>query len=111
MYTYKAIVDRVIDGDSYEMTISVGFDVWVKTKFRLRGVDTPETHRPKSEKEKAHGERATAAVKLLIEGKEVTVKSYKTGKYGRYICDVLTEDDVDLATFLIENDLLKREVY
>lgn len=88
-YRYKAIIKRVIDGDTFVAEIrTMGFNVTYTDKFRLLGIDTPETYRPKSEWERAHGKMATALVKELIEGKEVIINSKKSGKYGRWLAEV-----------------------
>lgn len=103
MYNYKAKVIRVVDGDTYDMEVDLGFDIRFTARFRLRGIDTPETWRPKTESEREHGERATAFVNGLIGGKEVTIYSHKLGIYGRYSCDVFDERGDSLA------DILKKE--
>jgi len=110
MYEYKALVTRVVDGDTFEMKVDLGFDISVNTIFRLKDIDTPETWRPRNEAERAHGEQATLAVKDLIEGEIVTIRTYKKGKYGRYICDVII-NDVNLADYIISKDLVKRDSY
>ena len=110
MYEYSAIVNRVVDGDTYDITVSLGFDINVKVRFRLKGVDTPETWRPKTEAEKEHGALATQAVKDLIEGEYVTINTYRKDKYGRYLCDI-NINEIDLAEFLRAKDLLKRDSY
>jgi len=110
MYEYIAKVNRVVDGDTFDLAVDVGFDVIVKERFRLAGVDTPETWRPRNEAEKAHGLKATAAVKELIEGKDILVTTYKADKYKRYLCDIKVEG-LDLAEFLVANELVKLETY
>ena len=112
MYTYDAFVNRVVDGDTYDVQIDLGFNLFMKdTRVRLKDVDTPETWRPTTEAEREHGERATRFVKNLIEGKFIRVKTYKLGIYGRYEADVMLPDDngelLDLGTLLKENYLVK----
>jgi len=111
MYTYKAYVERVVDGDTFEATVDLGFRLSWRGIFRLNDIDTPETWRPKSEAERAHGEKATEFVKNLIEHKMVTIKSYGVGIYARYSADVILDDGRDLATLLRENGLEKLESY
>ena len=43
MYEYKAKLDRVIDGDTVDAMIDLGFDTWVHKRIRLEGIDAPET--------------------------------------------------------------------
>lgn len=111
MYNYKAKVLRVVDGDTYDMEVDLGFGIKFNARFRLNGVDTPETWRPKSDGEREHGERATARVKELIEGKYVTVYSHKLGIYGRYSADVYLADEKNLADLLIREGFEKLEAY
>lgn len=110
MYTYKAKIIRVIDGDTFEAIIDLGFGVNFTTKLRLAEIDTPETYRPKTEGERAHGEAATAFVKDFIGDGYVTIKTSKQGKYGRYIAYVSVAGE-DLTQLLIEHGFEKRDDY
>jgi len=121
-YCYEnVIITRVVDGDTFEADIDLGFTVRVKKTIRLFDVDTPETHRPKTEAERKHGKEATAFVKSKIEGKRVILVSHKgkKGKYGRWLAEVLYayEDNnrgmrfVDLGLMLKDQNLVKRESY
>ena len=80
-YKYNAKVLRVVDGDTIDAMVELGFNVTMKIRFRLSGFDAPETYRPKSDKEKELGLKATAELERLIGGKEVIVESSKFGKY------------------------------
>ena len=111
MYKYKAFLKRVVDGDTYDLIIDVGFSILIEHRFRLKDVDTPETWRPKSEAERIHGEAATAFVIKELTGKEFTVSSSKLGIYGRYECDIMYGDLQDLATELKNNGFEKRDSY
>jgi micrococcal nuclease len=116
MYTYNAFVDRVVDGDTYDVQIDLGFNMFMKeVRLRLKGIDTPETWRPSTEAEREHGEKATQFVKELIEGQFVKVRTYKMGIYGRYEADVFIEDaqgDVmELDQILRDNGFVKLDSY
>lgn len=105
MYEYKGVVRRVVDGDTFDISVDVGFSIVVEHRFRLKDFDTPETYRPSCEAELVHGREATAFVKALIEGKTVMVRTYKLAAYGRYEADILLineQGDVmeSLATLL-----------
>ena len=67
MYEYNVEVLRVIDGDTIDVMIDLGFDVWVKNRLRLEGIDAPET-RTRDLEEKKLGYAATDEVKRLNEG-------------------------------------------
>jgi len=110
MYTYNAKVLRVVDADTFDLLVDVGFSITIKERFRLKGVDAPESWRPKSKAEGEHGELAKAVIETLLNDKKVSVTTYKGDKYGRWLCDILV-DEIDVADHLRENDLVKRESY
>jgi micrococcal nuclease len=111
MYEYKARVTRVVDGDTYDVTVDLGFEINFTIRIRLNGIDTPETWRPRTEAERVHGESATRFVRLLIEGQDVLIRSHKLGIYGRYAADVKLWDGSDLTTLLKEKGFEKRSDY
>lgn len=88
MYEYMATVNRVIDGDSIEVTIDLGFSIQWNTPVRLYGINAAETNSTDP------AERATAmlAKQWLTEqvnGKVVRLQSVKPkDKYGRYLAEV-----------------------
>lgn len=93
MYEYKAIVKKVVDGDTIDVIIDLGFNIGFGypngERLRLYGVDTPET-RTKNKKEKAKGLKAKVFVKNKIEGKKILIKTDKDlkGKFGRYLAKI-----------------------
>jgi micrococcal nuclease len=111
MYNYKAIVTRVVDGDTFDATVDLGFGVFKKHRFRLKDVDTPETWRPKTKAEDIHGEAATAFVTTLIEGQNVILSSVKSAVYSRYEAYVTLSDGSDLGTLIVENGFEKLDKY
>tara|TARA_R110002020_G_scaffold282714_1_gene498380 strand:+ start:2894 stop:3226 length:333 start_codon:yes stop_codon:yes gene_type:complete len=94
MYEYRAKLVRVIDGDTVDAKIDLGFDVWVKKRIRLHGIDTPET-RTKDLEEKKAGFAAMERVKALMDecGGEFILKSHGVGKYGRCIGTLYINDN------------------
>jgi len=92
VHNYAAEVQRVIDGDTLEVRIDLGFDTWRAEKIRLRGVDAPELRTPA-------GKRARKFVGKELAGvKRVVVRTYKTDVYARYVGDVFysrSSDDKD----------------
>jgi len=120
MYEYNAFVIRVVDGDTYDVQIDLGFGLTYGStrhpvRLRLRGVDTPETWRPKTDAEREHGEKTTSFVKDLIEEAYVKIKTYKLGIYGRYEADVFVEHPdegwYDIGELLKSQNLVKLESY
>ena len=90
MYEYSCIVERVVDGDTVDVFIDLGFSIWIKERVRLYGIDTPET-RTKDLREKKFGLLAKARVEELIpKGSEQLIVTFKdTGKYGRTLANFI----------------------
>tara|TARA_Y100001937_G_scaffold44540_1_gene62678 strand:+ start:396 stop:800 length:405 start_codon:yes stop_codon:yes gene_type:complete len=86
MYTYFVkSVDRVVDGDTIDISIDLGFDLTKRERVRLAGIDTPEK-RTKNPKEKEMGYQATEFLEMhLMEATKLTVKTEKEGKFGRML--------------------------
>jgi len=100
MYTYKAKLDRVIDGDTIDVNIDLGFDiVLTKQRVRLAGIDTPES-RTRNLAEKALGLKAKDRLIELC-GKKLQVQSLGKGKYGRILGIPHTMDGQDICAMLI----------
>jgi endonuclease YncB( thermonuclease family) len=101
LYTYKACLDRVVDGDTILLTVDAGFDIWLDLRARLRGIDAPELST-------AAGYRARQFVAGRLSGrKSIVVKTYRTDKYGRYLVDIFylpegsdPRDTADKGVFL-----------
>ena len=104
MYTYKIEVDRVVDGDTIDAIIDLGFDVSDKKRIRFMGVNAPES-RTRDADEKVRGLAAKKRVEELLQDAEViTVKSHGVGKFGRCLGElILTQagEDVNLNELLI----------
>ena len=95
-YIYRGKLDRVIDGDTIDAMIDVGFDIWVKKRIRYKGIDTWES-RTRDLAEKAKGLEAKARNKeLLMEVSAKSgyfrLKSYGVGKYGRVLGEIFIMD-------------------
>ena len=88
MYNYKAKLLRGIDGDTIDVMIDLGFDIWVKKRIRLAGIDAYEV-RTRDKKEKVLGKLAKNRLQQVLEkNDEIQVKSQGVGKYGRCIAQV-----------------------
>ena len=95
-YIYRGKLERVVDGDTIDALIDVGFDIWVKKRIRYKGIDTWES-RTRNLAEKAKGLEAKARNKeLLIEVSDKSgyfrLKSYGVGKYGRVLGELYIMD-------------------
>ena len=111
MYEYKIKLDRVIDGDTIDANIDLGFDVSVKKRIRFMGIITPES-RTRDLEEKARGLAAKDRVKCLLEGCDaIELKSHGVGKYGRCLGELFIDmvDGRHLITPQSLNKLLIEE--
>ena len=111
MYTYKIKLDRVIDGDTIDAYIDLGFDVSVKKRIRFMGIDTPES-RTRDLEEKAKGLAAKDRLKNLLEGADnIQLKSHGVGKYGRCLGELHIDivDGKECITLENVNQLLIKE--
>ena len=108
MYTYKARVNRIVDGDSVVLDIDLGFDVWMNNQHvRIYGIDTPES-RTRDLDEKARGLMAADHVRSLLGiGDIITINTYmdSAGKFGRILGRITNITGVDVAESLLEENL------
>lgn len=95
-WTYRAEVVRVVDGDTLEIRLDLGFKVYHVARVRLIGVDTPEVYGVKHESEEyAKGKLASAFTFNWVRQQrgEILIRSEKgTGKYGRWLAEVWSRD-------------------
>tara|TARA_R100001591_G_scaffold117182_1_gene135997 strand:+ start:67 stop:471 length:405 start_codon:yes stop_codon:yes gene_type:complete len=89
VYEYNATIIRVVDGDTVDVDIDLGFDVWVRSqRIRLFGIDTPEC-RTRNKAEKAHGLLAKEYVQNALRlGEVYALRTREKGKYGRYLGEI-----------------------
>ena len=78
MYQYEAQVLKVIDGDTLDLHIDLGFKVGFNTRIRMIGIDTPEKWHP-------YGKVVKAYLQQELEGKKIFLDVTKKDKYGRYL--------------------------
>ena len=90
MYEYKAKLVRVVDGDTLDALIDLGFDVWIKRRVRLSGINAYES-RTRNKKEKIRGRAAKARLKEILDQNDgqFYLTSHGVGKYGRCLGEVL----------------------
>ena len=95
-YIYRGKLERVVEGDTIDALIDVGFDIWIKKRIRYSGIDTWES-RTRDLEEKAKGLEAKARNKELL--MEISskpgyfrLKSFGVGKYGRVLGEIFIED-------------------
>ena len=95
-YIYRGKLERVVDGDTIDALIDVGFDIWIKKRIRYSGIDTWES-RTRDLAEKAKGLEAKARNKALLmeissKSGYFRLKSHGVGKYGRVLGEIYIED-------------------
>lgn len=100
-YTYRAMVDRWVDGDTVWLTVDLGFRMSATTNFRSYGINTPERGEP------GYAEATARANELAPAGFEVLVTTYKDpDKYGRWLAEVVA-NGIDVNQALIAEGLAK----
>ena len=103
-HIYSAKLVRVVDGDTADAMIDLGFNVWVKNRIRFMGVDAWES-RTRNLEEKEKGLAAKAYVKDLLENSDegkFLLKSHGVGKYGRVLGELFVKGNEKSV-----NELLK----
>ena len=107
MYEYSCEVKRVVDGDTVDVVLDLGFDILYKCRVRLYGIDTPES-RTRNKDEKARGKMATVFLKEAIEkGEKVVIQTKlkdSRGKFGRVLGDVVV-DGVNINQLMVKCNL------
>ena len=107
MYEYSCTVDRVVDGDTIDVILDLGFDILYRTRVRLYGIDTPES-RTRDKDEKVRGKLASAYLKEAIDkGSKVVIETKlkdSKGKFGRVLGNVIV-DRANINQEMIDNYL------
>lgn len=115
-YRYRAKVLRVVDGDTIDFEIDLGFNVLIRERVRLYGINAPET-RTRDKKEKEAGEKAEQFVieKLQSWTKEIEIVTFKDrkGKFGRYLAVIYyrglgSQEFINLNQEMLDNGLAKK---
>ena len=106
MYEYACKVERVVDGDTIDVVLDLGFDVLYKSRVRLYGIDTPES-RTRDLDEKARGKLAKNFLKECIDAGEKVVIQTKLkdsrGKFGRVLGEVVV-DGVNINVKMVDEN-------
>ena len=100
MYTYYTKIDKVVDGDTCDVFIDLGFNVWHKERIRLAGIDTAEKNTPL-------GKALKEFLIKNLEGKLVKLEVSKPDKYGRYLGKVYLNSEESVNDQLIKAGLAK----
>jgi micrococcal nuclease len=99
MFEYHATAINVVDGDTLDVRIDLGFKLQFTERIRLYGIDTPERNEPGYVD-------ATVALRSLVMGSELIVRSVKPhDKYGRWLATIETPAVLDVAQAMIDAGL------
>ena len=105
MYEYKIEqITKIVDGDTIDVIIDLGFDIFHSARVRLYGIDTPES-RTRDREEKRYGLRAKEYLTHCLDvDKDIILRTHKEekGKFGRILGEIII-DDVNINTLMIEN--------
>jgi len=104
MYTYKVKeIVRVVDGDTVDILVDLGFGLTKKERVRVAGIDTPES-RTRDLYEKKLGKEAAAYLTEQLEDGDIIIRTEKDGKYGRMLGWLYKEGQ----TISIQEDMINR---
>ena len=99
MFTYRAKVYNIVDGDTIDVEIDLGFKIYTKQRIRLNRIDTPE-------RGDTGFKEATNRLKELILDKEITLITTKISKWGYYLGDIYLNDQ-DINQIMLTENLAK----
>ena len=91
-YRYNVEVTRIVDGDTVDVDIDLGFGmVYKKQRVRMMGIDTPES-RTRDLEEKFYGKASKAHLTKILENQKVQLQSHDKGKFGRILGELFVGD-------------------
>ena len=103
MYRYKVEVTRVVDGDTVDVDIDLGFGmIYKKQRVRMMGIDTPES-RTRNLEEKFYGKASKAHLTKILKDQKVQLQSHDKGKFGR----ILGELFIGNSAFSVNQQMIK----
>jgi len=104
MYQYNVKISKVVDGDTVDVDIDLGFStVLKKQRVRMMGIDTPES-RTRDLVEKKFGKAAKAHLKSILDAKQITLVSHDKGKFGRILGELFVDGETVSVNQRMIND-------
>lgn len=106
MYTYRCKLIKVVDGDTVDVDIDLGFGVWLrKQRIRLYGIDTPES-RTSDPIEKIYGNAAKEFLIKWTNSGDLSIKTHKDakGKFGRILGEIWYGEEHNINEKLVEEN-------
>lgn len=103
LYVFKAKCTNVVDGDTIDAEIDLGFDIFAKQRLRFNRIDTPETNEDGFQKAKDF-------VKDKLEDQDFYCQAHKTGNFGRWLSEIYLKDDdeTNLNDLLLDKDFAEK---
>jgi micrococcal nuclease len=112
MYTYNAKIVKVIDGDTMDALVDLGFNMTIRIRLRAMNIDTPEIFKPNSEGEALHAVAAKNRAIELLNDKNVVIVTYKDpSAYNRYSSKITMPDGRDFSQVMIQEGFQKKNEY
>jgi endonuclease YncB( thermonuclease family) len=99
MWEYRGKVAKVVDADTVDVTLDLGFKIYHEVRLRLARIDAPELSTEEGKKVRDY------VVNLLPLGAPVVVKTGKGDRYGRWIAELSTADGVNVSDTLLAHHL------
>lgn len=100
---YRAVIERVVDGDTVHVGVSLGLDEYAYRMIRIKGAFAPELFSgPPEERERGKAARDFLAALIPVGTKCRLTTERDTSTFGRYVASIELEDGRDVATALIE---------
>jgi endonuclease YncB( thermonuclease family) len=105
LYTYKAYLKKVVDGDTITADIDLGFNIFTTQKLRLRGINAQELNT-------SSGKKAREFIISKLTGLDfVMIKTYHLDKYSRYLADVFySSNDIDISSIVNISNFLNQQL-
>jgi micrococcal nuclease len=100
MFQYRATIIRVIDGDTVEALVDLGFRITTTQRLRLYGINAPELH--KVAQIKAAKAAKAALEDLLPAGADVTIETSKSDDWGRWLATII-KDGENINKWMVKN--------
>lgn len=101
-YKYKAKLIKIVDGDTVDLMVDLGFDTFRKERFRLYGINAPES-RTRDLEEKKRGLAAKAYLaEQMKELKFIETMQDKKGKYGRFLVKLFNNHHVCINDIMVK---------
>jgi len=102
MYRYNVKVTRIVDGDTVDVDIDLGFGMtYKKQRVRMMGIDTPES-RTRDLEEKFYGKQSKAHLETILAEGDIQLQSHDKGKFGR----ILGELFVGSSTYSVNQQMI-----